>query len=369
MTSTSPDGPPIDMRLCSRNDSAFDHAWQYYLALASGFPERRSAQIPGTHAPRPRVPTGAQVRLAVENDSFACIVCEGDGFAAAIMAFSEATTVEVAADSATRAEELAKSMRANTAHRVNEAVDVTLWRYNGQNAMSWSRRLAAPSWRSIVRNYPPSVAEELSTLMSLTSIAGTGRLILWTGDPGTGKTSAIRALLRSWHSWCRGQLVADPERFFGDASYLLEVMSSPSVRATRPRLDADDEGVARWNLVVCEDADDFIRADTRRHTGAGVGRLLNLADGLLGQGLNTVVLLTSNTPIKELDPALLRPGRCLANMAFARFSATEARVWLGDPAKTVPAGGLTLAELYERSGELTRYGKTEPDPVRVGAYL
>lgn len=368
MTNT-PRPPAIQMRLCSRNNTIFEHSWQVFLDVAAPYVERRSARIPGIHAPRPRVPAESVVRLAVENDGVAAVVAEGCGYAVAIMAFGQTTTIDIATGTATRADELLNLLCAATPATAADAVDVTLWRYNGQSAVSWSRTLAAPSWHDIARNYPPRVAGEVADLMKLTALHGTGRLMLLTGDPGTGKTSAIRALLRSWQPWCRGQLIADPERFFGDAAYLLEVMSSPSVRAARPRLDRDDEAAVGWNLVVCEDADDFIRADTRRHTGAGVGRLLNLADGLLGQGLNTVVLLTSNTPMKELDPALLRPGRCLANTEFSRFSTAEARQWLGDPDARVPAEGMTLAELYERNGELTRYGDARPRVVSIGAYL
>jgi hypothetical protein len=96
---------------------------------------------------------------------------------------------------------------------------------------------------------------------------------------------------------------------------------------------------------------------------------LNLADGLLGQGLNTIVLLTANTPSKRLDPALTRAGRCIATVEFERFAAPAVRRWLGDPQAAIPEQGLTLAEMYEMSGALARYGDTTEAPTRVGAYL
>jgi SpoVK/Ycf46/Vps4 family AAA+-type ATPase len=74
-------------------------------------------------------------------------------------------------------------------------------------------------------------------------------------------------------------------------------------------------------LLICEDLDDLIAS---RRTG-GLERLLNLADGVLGQGRDLVILITTNVRPNELDPALIRPGRCMANIEFERFSIDEAR--------------------------------------------
>ena len=39
--------------------------------------------------------------------------------------------------------------------------------------------------------------------------SGSGQLLLWHGPPGTGKTSALRALARSWVSWCHVHYITD----------------------------------------------------------------------------------------------------------------------------------------------------------------
>jgi hypothetical protein len=44
-------------------------------------------------------------------------------------------------------------------------------------------------------------------------------------------------------------------------------------------------------------------------TGFSVSALLNLADGLLGEGLNLQFICTVNCEIEELDAAIVRPGR------------------------------------------------------------
>jgi len=92
--------------------------------------------------------------------------------------------------------------------------------------------------------------------------------------------------------------------------------------------------------------------------------LLNLSDGILGQGSNTLILLTTNEDMRELHPALVRPGRALAKTEFTKLSVVESNDWLGgDPVVWKP---MTLAELYELRGETKRIGEAKSSPQRIG---
>lgn len=132
-----------------------------------------------------------------------------------------------------------------------------------------------------------------------------------------------------------------------------------------PSLTRAGEPEAIWRLVVAEDSDEYLRASARRDAGAALGRLLNLADGILGQGMNVLLLLTTNEETSRLHPALVRPGRCLAAVEFPPFDPTQASAWLG---KAVDQS-MTLAELLERRGDLTRVGIDPPPREPVGQYL
>ena len=92
-----------------------------------------------------------------------------------------------------------------------------------------------------------------------------------------------------------------------------------------------------------------IRGDAKADTGQALSRLLNLTDGLLGQGRNVLVAITTNERFSALHPAVVRPGRSLANVEVSRFPRDEAVAWLGTghpAASAVGPGGATLAELF-----------------------
>lgn len=101
--------------------------------------------------------------------------------------------------------------------------------------------------------------------------------------------------------------------------------------------DDDDEETAasgdrepgeRWRLLVLEDAGELLGIAAPAEIGRGFSRLLNIVDGLLGQGSRALILVTTNEPLGKLHPAALRPGRAMATLEFAPLAASEARAWL-----------------------------------------
>jgi len=117
----------------------------------------------------------------------------------------------------------------------------------------------------------------------------------------------------------------------------------------------------RWKVLVVEDADELIRADARRSAGASLGRLLNLTDGILGHGMRVLLLLTSNEPVHGLHPAVVRPGRCLADVQFSLFTRAQAAGWLAGGGKP-PSGDCTLAELYRLRGDVNTIATPRSTP-------
>ena len=216
-----------------------------------------------------------------------------------------------------------------------DLVPMTFWSVTGAGYPSRARRdIASPAWEEIASNYAPSTAAALEPLMRAKR-PGSGGLALWHGAPGAGKSYALRALARAWSDWCDTHIVTNPELFFSASTdYLIGSVL---------RRGVED----RWRVFVVEDAGEYLGADAPALAGQAVSRILNLTDGLLGAGLRSLVLITTNDPLRRVHPALARPGRCWAQVDFEPLPADAANAWLhGHGCDTTVDRATTLADLY-----------------------
>lgn len=248
--------------------------------------------------------------------------------------------------------------------RAAQEAPVSFWAYGPHGPRSNYRNLAVADWSQIENNYSAEPREQLAELMSPEyRPTGTGQLYLMHGEPGTGKTTAIRSLLWAWKEWCGYDYILDPDKFFGsNADYMMDIMLDQGM---------DLEARDRWKLLILEDAGELLVADAKHQAGAALGRFLNAVDGLIGQGLRVMVLVTTNEPVKKWHPAVTRPGRTAAQIQVGSLNEQEAAQWLIDhdcPPAAVRAqiGDATLADLYAIAAESDRRTDRKSEATKVG---
>jgi ATPase family associated with various cellular activities (AAA) len=156
------------------------------------------------------------------------------------------------------------------------------------------------------------------------------------GEPGTGKTSFIRYLVEVLRTTHRFYFLPSYEYARVGNGALIEFLHNE--RDVHPNLQF---------VIVMEDAE-AVLMPRKIDTGFSVSALLNLADGLLGEGLNLQFMCTVNCEIAELDAAIVRPGRLRTARDFRLLTHSEAIELAQHLGLPVPRERreYSLAELY-----------------------
>ena len=136
-----------------------------------------------------------------------------------------------------------------------------------------------------------------------------GRLVLLDGPPGTGKSYMVRALISETNL-----------KYLIIPSGIVPSLQGPELM--RNLLELSEYGREAVVLIV-EDADNCLLPRMTDNM-TSLSTILNLCDGIVGGMFNIKIIATTNAHIKEMDPALLRPGRLCRRINLAPLPAQHA---------------------------------------------
>lgn len=186
-------------------------------------------------------------------------------------------------------------------------------------------------------NYGNEFPKIHKTIMNRLTKPNDKGIILFHGDPGTGKTSYLKYLTT---------IISEKEIIFVPPS-MAESLSEPTII---PFLMEHKN-----SILIIEDAEKVISDREIGGSSAGVSNILNLTDGILGDCLNIQVIATFNMKREKIDSALLRKGRLIVEHKFTPLSVENSNKLLKHLGKEKMVDKPTsLADIYNIDEELIK---------------
>jgi len=172
------------------------------------------------------------------------------------------------------------------------------WYYNEKGAYT---TLPVQHDKQPVTEMYPFLGDETLTEYYDRYTASSSSILLLIGPPGTGKTTFIKGLL--------------------------DYSKSSAILTYNTAILNDDEIFVNFltgseKFMIMEDCDTFL--ESRKEGNTMMHRFLNVSDGLVSVKNKKIIFTTNLENTNDIDPALLRAGRCFDVLHFDELSYSEA---------------------------------------------
>ena len=153
-------------------------------------------------------------------------------------------------------------------------------------------------------------------------------LILLYGEHGTGKSTFIRHLTS-----------AVPKEYIVIPNLVAPHLGDPDFSS----FITDHKN----SVFILEDCEQLLEDRANNVWNTAISTILNISDGFTGYLTNIQLICTFNAPVTQIDPALLRKGRCIAKYEFNKLAAEKVAVLNEKYDFGIdPIEDMTLAEVF-----------------------
>ena len=188
----------------------------------------------------------------------------------------------------------------------------------------------------INKNYNNDFEAPYEKICSLIEEEGEASLMLFYGEPGTGKSTVIKHLIGKY---------PDKDFIFMDGALLCNVGQEKLMSYF---LDNND------TIFILEDCEKSL-ANRDHNFNPVMPVLLNITDGIIADVLGIKLICTFNTALSNIDPALKRKGRLSMKYEFRKLAKDKCQEIVNTSdlikEKFTVTEDMTLAELYNHDDE------------------
>ena len=174
--------------------------------------------------------------------------------------------------------------------------------------------------------FSPNIKEYMDNFLKSNS-----SILILNGPPGTGKTSIISNFISE--NALSAITTYDKDTMESDSFYLDFLTDS-------------------YDLILLEDADALLlsRLENRNLT---LSKLLNVSDGIIDTSKKKIIITANLENKREIDPAVMRPGRCFGILDFRKLEGSEIDAVCGIIGKERPGNRneYSLSECFNTESE------------------
>jgi hypothetical protein len=134
-------------------------------------------------------------------------------------------------------------------------------------------------------------------------------IIILHGKPGTGKTSYIRHLMSQELDNSFIYVTVDMMHHLSSPDFIPFILQYPN------------------SILILEDCEELLKKrNTTSYINSGLINILEMSDGLLGDALKLKFICTFNADLKDIDEAISRKGRLIAEYEFKELTKNKVKL-------------------------------------------